>query len=209
MTEQEFLALEPCEQDALVGEKVMVLDVRGSALCYEDEMGCTNIEHPDHPRRGVPEELMAVYRPKDREDYTDPAVFHTPWGSDDKYCEAFPGDEPEWHKKDWLELQEQFRREVAAWGTYHVSLEPVEAYTQRIAPAWQVVEKMRSEATENHAFGCVACVEIHSMDCAADMPDEPDGKFWAVIWGEEGVADTAPLAICIAALKAKGEIEDV
>jgi len=72
-------------------------------------------------------------------------------------------------------------------------------YTQDIRFAWQVVEKMREWD------GCMNPeVEIRSdmgrWTCAIGF------EAWAAISGE-ATADTAPLAICIAALKAKGVIE--
>ena len=68
-----------------------------------------------------------------------------------------------------------------------------------ISAAWQVVEKMREWD------GCMNPeVEIRSdmgrWTCAIGF------EAWAAISGE-ATADTAPLAICIAALKAKGVIE--
>lgn len=69
----------------------------------------------------------------------------------------------------------------------------LESYTETIAAAWQVVEKMRLAVIPDAGGGW----------CAAQEPWDGTG------WYEKGVGDwdwgeTAPLAICTAALRALG-----
>jgi len=125
MTETEFLALEPREQDALVAEKVM--------------------------------------------GWTAKRLGKEPW-PDGSYCDGITNSSC-----------------TEFW------------FTEEIAPAWQVVEKMREEG---HTF-----VLHHSDILFARFFLTSDGGIVRKdrdYWGE---ADTAPLAICLAALRAKGVIE--
>ena len=79
----------------------------------------------------------------------------------------------------------------------------ISRYTTSIADAWQVVEKMRED--RNWSF------EIHRW---SNKEAGRENGLWAswfypLVGSCAGceAGDTAPLAICIAALKAKGEIE--
>ena len=78
----------------------------------------------------------------------------------------------------------------------------ISRYTTDISAAWQVVEKITGTIQPD---GAKREVEI-SSDCGhwrCDIAIEG----WALPPDIMAEADTAPLAICIAALKAKGEIE--
>lgn len=74
-----------------------------------------------------------------------------------------------------------------------------EPYSTDIAAAWEVVEKMRTWKGKG-TLGCRACIEIHSID--GSFEEGENKPYLAMIWGKEGIAKTAPLAICRAALKA-------
>ena len=84
----------------------------------------------------------------------------------------------EWYEKDWVP-----------------STAPLPEYSTRIQDAWLVVEKMASE----HSYG----VEKDNVPLPLDKPKY---ECYFVHDAEDSIyrarADTAPLAICLAALKA-------
>ena len=146
MTEQEFLDLEPREQDALVAEKVM-----------------------DSPE---PDAVTITTDPREQK-----ALF---------MGLAFTSD-THWQAPNPISTDARWRPS---------------RFAQEIEPAWQVVEKMRAiqgdgakrEVSLDSDCGKWVC-EIGIEGWATDLADFTSE------------ADTAPLAICIAALKAVGEIE--
>lgn len=73
---------------------------------------------------------------------------------------------------------------------------PVEHYSSDIAAAWEVVEKLDGEwKLQGH----------EGLGWEAGF-DSSTGGMDAVIVSVEAMADTAPLAICVAALKAVGAL---
>lgn len=80
--------------------------------------------------------------------------------------------------------------------TYVLALSTLPRYSTDIAAAWSVVEKMRGE-------GVYIDVQprCDRWDTVAGWQGPDDGDIWEQV---SLTADTAPLAICLAALRAKG-----
>lgn len=96
--------------------------------------------------------------------------------------------------KPGRDLDELVLREVLKENLFYGA----EPYSTDIAYAWHVVESMQSKPG---CTGCKACIEIHGTDF--DGNTEPcDNPYWAVIHGHEAGGNTAPEAICKAALLA-------
>ncbi len=73
---------------------------------------------------------------------------------------------------------------------------PNKDFCTDISAAWQVVEKMREKGFMYDLFDCYEATETHG--CTFTVPVEPEID--EIIACEH--ADTAPLAICLAALRA-------
>jgi len=86
--------------------------------------------------------------------------------------------------------------------------QPIPAYSTDISAAWQVVEKLCNWDVDDNMLilkGQGPDIE----DKGPDREDPRDWQWWEAeingTWGKvEAQAETAPLAICLAALKAKG-----
>lgn len=74
----------------------------------------------------------------------------------------------------------------------------IKPYSTDIAAAWQVVNKI-ADSRDPHWFSIDRWYGtwVAGWRCGDSAPDDPS-------WELEMTADTAPLAICLAALKAKG-----
>jgi hypothetical protein len=189
MRESDFLALEPRERDALVAEKVMGLDVgaHDDATIASAVFSGLRVSHGN--------QYVATMEWNGTE-YVVP--FGNAYGVD---AEGNNGHGLYWWRvrkgKPW---EADVEAHVAAWRARP------RAYTTDIAAAWQVVEKMRAE---KH-FGCRTDPLMGERFNAArfapgpacPMPPEQQREYDFVC------AQTMPLAICIAALKAVGEIAD-
>jgi hypothetical protein len=108
---------------------------------------------------------------------------------------------------DALVARHVFGHDVRYWEAYQGNERPsywdetdgcaVPAYSYDIAAAWQVVEKLApSEPWAGVHFNLYRCAHGYQ----ATFEGGADGEEWKA----EECADTAPLAICLAALKAKG-----
>lgn len=71
-------------------------------------------------------------------------------------------------------------------------------FSTSIAAAWEVVEKMLSRAALDH-------IQTETDGWHVQFCAKTSAEPW---WHEHAVADTAPLAICLAALRAVGYRDD-
>lgn len=82
---------------------------------------------------------------------------------------------------------------------YKTSPEP---YSSNIGCAWKIIDKMKDNDNKSTSYGYAWNVELIYM--ASDKG--PDESWSCILHGpnnyQEGLASTAPLAICLAALKA-------
>lgn len=77
-------------------------------------------------------------------------------------------------------------------------------YSTSIADAWQVVEKLQCQGHDWKWFLLLEYDNVETWDCAFHKNSKSDGgdpDIWAT-------ADTAPHAICLAALKAMGVTDE-
>jgi hypothetical protein len=185
MTEQEFLALESREQDALVAEKVM-----GYSCVHESETMPSDVLVEEYAAEWLEEHGTVcpdAHAQSQVEQYLD--------------CD-YP---PRWCKHCHCRYSQiDLKKDTGTWAR--------RSYMTSIENAWQVVEKMQEEG---FAFAVWGVPEFSSvfrgttvafrrdvypprLDFDYQLEDRSDAT---------GNAPDAPLAICIAALKAKGEIE--
>lgn len=107
-------------------------------------------------------------------------------GLECEFASCGPGDD--WGY--WFDTGETHSDETAKW-----AFDAIPAYTRSIDAAWQVVDKMRERFSN---------VSIHIDNGAAMQMFHIDrtGEVIRSAYGEN--AETAPLAICLASLKAMG-----
>lgn len=88
---------------------------------------------------------------------------------------------------------------ITTWPT------PAPNYSTNIADAWQVVEMLSDEYEYDHVT-ISSSNKVWYCDIVKNLPANEDGELDSDVW--DHTASTAPMAICLAALKAMGvEIE--
>ena len=166
--------------NTLVAE-AMGLEVLGSVVCQmdpEDSIAWHGSPCPGHPEDD--EGKCGLWYPK------------LPVYLKGCHCELLDEEEDlEWDK--WHEK---------AFGHYGACMEIVPFYSEYIVAAMEVVERLRAQDWEVDIRGCYSSPHKCAHPWSAFFVESGLGKPFGRMAKDYG--DTAPLAICLAALKAKG-----
>lgn len=188
MTTADFLALDPREQDALVAEKVMGLDLTAhdtatvARAVFSGFWGNTpdgNQNHQDFKWNGR----------EHRVTFSGSWFNHGDVSGNDGYGLRA------WETRHDQPYREDIEAHVESWRA------PSPPYTTDISAAWQVVERLEPYHFDlrifNDGWNCRLCVGTDNS------------KHWDAYGGRRPRYDQAAacLAICLAALKAKGVVE--
>lgn len=173
MTDEELRAI-----DARVAAEVMGFDLRGRACAVHVE-GEWSV-HPDSD----PENwacyagMEPVYKATNHRTQPDRAAHDKYWGKEGRDGIS---------ERMWESEVEEWNADQESFGCSRWDLEVVPCYSTDIRDAWEVVEKL-ADMLDRTLRECSSGWEFGGR--------KSDGT---VVWGQ---ADTAPLAICLAALEA-------